>query len=310
MDNFVSVSKLTKRYGDFTAVDNLSFEVKEREVFGFLGPNGAGKSTTLHVICNLTGFDKGEISVGGHDLRRETRIVKSLIGLVPQEIALYPTLSAYENVAFFASLYGLSGRALKSAVLEALEFVGLSDCVKKRAEKMSGGMQRRLNIACGIAHKPKLIVMDEPTVGVDPQSREQIMRSIRKLRENGATIIYTSHYMPEVQEICDRIAIIDGGRLAASGTEEELLKMVTDVKTITIDCPKIDEKIINFIVDLPDVKRVKYQEKLKIEVPLRFTGISTILQALVDNGVPVDNLKTDAPNLETTFLALTGKELR
>jgi ABC-2 type transport system ATP-binding protein len=313
MNNYVSVDKLTKRYGDFTAVDNLTFDVREHEIYGFLGPNGAGKSTTLSCVCNLTDYDKGDISVGGYNIHRDASKAKSLIGIVPQEIALYPTLTAYENVAFFASLYGQRGKQLKNAVLEALEFVGLTDAVKKRAGKMSGGMQRRLNIACGIAHKPKLIVMDEPTVGVDAQSREHIMNSIRTLRERGATIIYTSHYMPEVQEICDRIAIIDGGRLIASGTEEELLKLVTDVKTITIECSMIDKHTLDRLSVLPDIKWAKYDEEkqhLKIEVPLHFTGVSQVLQLLVDARLSVDNLKTDAPNLETTFLALTGKELR
>ena len=235
MQNYVSVEKLTKKYGELVAVDNLSFDVKEGEIFGFLGPNGAGKSTTLNVLCTLTDYDKGDITVGEYDLAKNGRNIKALIGLVPQSISLYPTLTAYENVAFFASLYGLSGRKLKTAVEDALGFVGLKEHTKQRAGKMSGGMQRRLNIACGIAHTPKLIVMDEPTVGVDPQSREHIMDSIRTLRGRGATIIYTSHYMPEVQEICDRIAIIDNGRLVACGTEDELLELVTDVKSIMIE---------------------------------------------------------------------------
>ncbi len=235
MQNFVTVENLTKKYGGTIAVDSLSFNVKEGEIFGFLGPNGAGKSTTLNVLCTLLDYDKGEVVIGGHRLEREERAIKALIGVVPQDIALYPTLSARENVSFYASLYGLGGRALRNAVNDALNFVGLAEHAKQLAGKMSGGMKRRLNIACGIAHNPKLIVMDEPTVGVDAQSRGHIMESIRALRRRGATVIYTSHYMPEVQEICDRIAIIDHGRLAAIGTEEELLAVVTDVKSITVE---------------------------------------------------------------------------
>ncbi len=213
MEDYISVSKLTKKYGDFTAVDNLSFTVKKGEIFGFLGPNGAGKTSTLNVISTLADFDRGEVRIAGFDLMKDEFKIKALIGLVPQEIALYQTLTAAENVALFASLYGLGGPALKKAVNDALEFVGLADDRKKLVKNMSGGMQRRLNIACGIAHKPALIIMDEPTVGVDARSRDQILGSIKTLRDEGATIIYTSHYMPEVQEICDRIAIIDQGRL-------------------------------------------------------------------------------------------------
>lgn len=317
MSDFITVEKLTKKYGELLAVDNLSFTVKEGEIFGFLGPNGAGKSTTLNVLCTLTSYNKGNIAVGGYNMEKDEYAIKALIGLVPQDIALYPTLTAQENVAFFAALYGLSGSRLKSAVADALSFVGLTDSAKKHAGKLSGGMQRRLNIACGIAHNPKLIIMDEPTVGVDAQSREHIMESIRVLRKRGATIIYTSHYMPEVQEICDRIAIIDHGRLAAIGTEEELLEVVTDIKSITIETC-LNEKqnpqaLTERLLTIPDVQRVNYEDakgELKLDVALSFTAVTPILQTMMDFGAPVYKLNTEAPNLETTFLALTGRELR
>lgn len=317
MSDFVSVNKLTKKYGELVAVDNLSFGVKEGEIFGFLGPNGAGKSTTLNVLCTLIGYDKGDITVGGCNLSENERAVKAMIGLVPQDIALYPTLTAYENVAFFASLYGLGGARLRSAVEDALGFVGLLEQAKKQAGKLSGGMQRRLNIACGIAHSPKLIVMDEPTVGVDAQSREHIMDSIRVLRQRGATIIYTSHYMPEVQEICDRIAIIDHGRLAAIGTEEELLEVVTDVKSITIETRLPDGQNPAHLTDrlstIPDVRRVNYNAEngqLRLDVALTFAAVTPILQVMMEADAPIYKLNTEAPDLETTFLALTGRELR
>ena len=317
MQDFVTVDKLTKKYGELVAVDNLSFGVREGEIFGFLGPNGAGKSTTLNVLCTLTDYDKGSITVGGHRLDKDKRAVKALIGLVPQDIALYPTLTAAENVAFFASLYGMGGSRLKQAVADALGFVGLTDQTKKLAGKLSGGMQRRLNIACGIAHSPKLIVMDEPTVGVDAQSREHIMQSIRVLRQRGATIIYTSHYMPEVQEICDRIAIIDHGRLAAIGTEEELLEVVTDVKSITIETRLIGGQSPAQLTDrlsvIPDVRRVNYipeSGQLKLDVALSFAAVTPILHVMMEFGAPIYKLNTEAPDLETTFLALTGRELR
>ena len=317
MDDIVSVSKLTKRYGELVAVDNLSFTVGEGEIFGFLGPNGAGKSTTLNVLCTLIDYDKGDIHVCGYDLATHEREIKARIGVVPQDIALYPTLTAYENVSFFASLYGLGGSRLRTAANEALDFVGLADQEKKQAGKLSGGMRRRLNIACGIAHSPRLIVMDEPTVGVDTQSREHIMDSIKTLRERGATIIYTSHYMPEVQDICDRIAIIDHGRLVGIGTEEELLEVVTDVKTISISTrlpAGVDPaRLTNQLAAVPDVRHVAYDSSASgftLDVGLKFTGVGTILKVLMDSGATVTGLITQTPDLETTFLALTGRELR
>lgn len=317
MSDFVAVDKLTKKYGEVIAVDNLSFSVKEGEIFGFLGPNGAGKSTTLNVLSTLLSYEKGEITVGGYKLSGDARSIKALIGLVPQNIALHSGLTAMENVSFFAALYGLSGRALKSAAADALSFVGLSEHQKTRCSRLSGGMQRRLNIACGIAHNPKLIVMDEPTVGVDAQSRGHIISSIRTLRERGATVIYTSHYMPEVQEICDRIAIIDKGRLAACGTEDELLTLVTDTKSIYIDIAMPESADIKRLLDrlgaIPDTRGVQYQEdisRIKLDVSLTFPGISPIFQIISDENIQIQKLSTEAPNLETTFLALTGHDLR
>ena len=232
---YIIVDNLVKKYGELTAVDHISFTVEKGEIFGLLGPNGAGKSTTLNVITTLTDFDKGEVIIDGMDIRRDKSSIKQLIGMVPQDIAIYDHLNAFENVKFFASLYGLRGNKLIQNSKEALEFVGLSDKMKLQPKKMSGGMKRRLNIACGIAHNPQLIVMDEPTVGVDTQSREHILNSIKLLRDRGATVIYTSHYMQEVEEICDRIAIIDKGKMIACGTEPELVSMVTDVMSVYVE---------------------------------------------------------------------------
>ena len=315
MSNYVTVEHLTKRFGDLVAVDDLSFTVKEGEIFGFLGPNGAGKSTTLNIITTLIDSDKGKIMIGGYNLEHHEKKVKSLIGVVPQNIALFPTLTAYENVSFFASLYGMSGGDLKESVNKALGFVGMLEHSKTKAVKMSGGMQRRLNIACGICHKPKLIIMDEPTVGVDAQSRELIMDSIRTLQTNGATVIYTSHYMPEVQDICDRIAIIDNGRLAAIGTKEELLEVVTDFKTIFIETDKVDEShngLVDSLKSIHDVRHVMLdteRSQIRIDVPLSFGNVTPILKVIMDKGMVVNKLNSEAPNLETTFLALTGREL-
>jgi len=333
MTTYVEVEHLTKRYGDVVAVDDLSFTVQEGEIFGFLGPNGAGKSTTLNVLTTLTTFDSGSIRIGEHDLAKEARAIKGLTGLVPQDIALYTNLTAAENIEYFASLYGLRGKALKAAVTEALSFVGLADHARKRVAKMSGGMQRRLNIACGIAHNPRLIILDEPTVGVDAQSREHIMGSIRTLRDRGATIIYTTHYMPEAQEICDRIAIIDRGKLAAIGTEEELLEKVTDVKNIEITLLRghsYDRDVLHrHLRAIPDVRHIQFDahtaldqgtkdhgfpppgaDRITLDVALAFTDLSPVLKVFFDEGISIQSLTSEAPNLETTFLALTGRELR
>ena len=316
MNEIVQVEKLTKRYGDLIAVDGLSFNVHEGEIFGFLGPNGAGKTTTLNIITTLSDFDQGTVNIAGYDLTKSPMQIKALIGLVPQEIALYKELTARENVAFFASLYGLRGRVLKEAVDNALEFVGLVDDAKKRMGKMSGGMQRRLNIACGIAHSPKLIVMDEPTVGVDARSREHILNSIRVLRENGATIIYTSHYMPEVQNIADRIAIIDKGHLVAVGTENELLEYVTDFRTIELDVSGKDGEAIRFsasaLASMPGVRQSIYVEEsgvIRVDVDLNISDITPVMRSVLENGIRISGVRTEAPDLETTFLALTGGSL-
>jgi ABC-2 type transport system ATP-binding protein len=316
MGTYVTVEKLTKKYGDLVDVGNLSFTVEEHEIFGFLGPNGAGKTTTLNVISTLSDYDRGTITVGGYDLASEPEKIKALLGVVPQDVAVYGSLTAAENIELFASLYGLRGRELKNATDEALDFVGLADERKTRAIKMSGGMRRRLNIACGIAHKPKLIIMDEPTVGVDARSRETILNSIRTLRDGGATIIYTSHYMPEVQEIADRIAIIDKGKLAAIGTERELLEYATDRKTLRIVAGSGEDEdrhaAAGDITKLAGVKSARYAPdsgELRVDVELGSNNISPILKALMDRDVTIKSFNEEAPNLETTFLALTGSAL-
>jgi len=315
MKDLVTVNNLTKNYGDFCAVDSLSFSVRESEIFGFLGPNGAGKSTTLSIITTLIDFDKGKVMIDGYDINKNKAEAKRLMGMVPQDIAIYNHLNALENVKFFASLYGLKGVKLDKAAKEALEFVGLSDRMKMRPKQMSGGMQRRLNIACGIAHNPKLIVMDEPTVGVDAQSREHILNSIRILREKGTTVIYTSHYMQEVEEICDRIAIIDRGKLVTIGTQEELVSSVTDMQSffITTKFPADfeTEAFQKKIIYLPGVKNVSIDEQMiRVDIQVGKNSITKILEEVIGRNLPIHNIASEVPNLDTTFLTLTGHELR
>ncbi len=311
---FVEVNKLVKNYNDFCAVDNLSFEVKEGEVFGLIGPNGAGKSTTMNIITALDDFNSGSVKVNGLDIVKDRQKVRGLIGLVPQEIALYPYLTALENVEFFASLYGLNGKELRESALKALEFTGLSDKASMKPKKMSGGMKRRLNIACGIAHHPKLIVMDEPTVGVDAQSRELIMNSILSLKAKGATVIYTSHYMHEVETICDRIVIIDHGQLVASGTEQELVNMITDCRTIKIKTRLISaekDKVIAAISALPGVNGASAEDgNIKIDVRLTENDFTYIIDEIRKFGLPLISVNCETPDLDAVFLALTGHDIR
>lgn len=315
MKEFLSVQNLVKNYGDFCAVDDLSFSVGEREIFGLLGPNGAGKSTTMNVITSLCDFGKGSVTVDGMDIVKDKEKVRRFIGMVPQEIALYPFLNAEENVKFFASLYGLKGKELNSAAREALEFVGLSDRAKMKPKKMSGGMKRRLNIACGIAHHPKLIIMDEPTVGVDAQSREHILDSIKTLRERGATVIYTSHYMNEVEDICDRIAIIDHGKFVACGTEQELISMVSDSKALKISTEvranfPADDLISEFSM-LPNVKKARIDNgEIILEINASCKDFTLFLEHIQKRGLPICGITSESMNLEDVFIALTGRELR
>ena len=221
---------LTKKYENKAVVDHISLKIEEGEIFGLLGPNGAGKSTTMNMVCSLVKPTAGKVELFGYDTKTDMKKVKSKIGYIPQELAIHGNLKAWENVELFTSLYGIKGDALKKAVTEALEFVGLDDKRNGFVKNFSGGMKRRLNIACAIGHKPRLLIFDEPTVGIDPQSRNFILEKIKSANKQGATVIYTSHYMEEIEAICTRIAIMDNGKIVAIGTKEELVEMVTSEK--------------------------------------------------------------------------------
>ena len=236
MDTILKTIDLTKKYDNRPVVDNLNIEIKKGEIFGLLGPNGAGKSTTMNMICNIVKPDLGSVEFMGKDFRKNKKELSRHLGYIPQHLAIHGDLKAWENVELFTSLYGIKGGELKSRIDESLDYVGLSERRNDYAKKFSGGMKRRLNIACAIGHHPDLLIFDEPTVGIDPQSRNFILEKIRESNANGATVIYTSHYMEEVEAICTRIAIMDNGKIIASGTSEELKKLVVDdTESITLE---------------------------------------------------------------------------
>lgn len=309
--NVLDIRGLTKKFGDFVAVDNMSLSVREGEIFGFLGANGAGKSTTINMICSLLLPTDGEIRILDRDIKSESRFAKQSLGIVPQDIAIYEDLTAYENVAFFAGLYGLRGKLMKERTEEALAFVGLGDKAKSMPKNFSGGMKRRLNIACAIAHKPKLIIMDEPTVGIDPQSRNYILSSVRELNASGCTVIYTSHYMEEVEEICSRIAIVDHGKIIAEGTKEQLKATITDSKDIVIELKSASGNEGERLKSLPGVRKVVQEENvIRVHSDAAVDNLNRILKQLMADDLEIRTVEEREPNLESVFLTLTGRNLR
>ena len=300
-----------KQFGDNVAVDNISLEIEEGEIFGLLGPNGAGKSTIINIICGLLSKDRGKVEILGRDIKKDPFYAKRNIGIVPQDIAIYDDLTAFENIKFFAGLYGLKGRLLKDRVVEALEFVGLEDKSKCRPGDFSGGMKRRLNIACAIAHRPKLIIMDEPTVGIDPQSRNHILQSVRRLNEMGCTIIYTSHYMEEVEEISSRIAIIDHGKAIAEGTNEELKGIVTNTNSVWITVDSTSKINLAQLKAIKGVANVEIEENLiKVHSSADINNLDKLILYFTEKLVSIKSIESKTPNLESVFLTLTGRKLR
>ena len=307
----VAIDNLVKRYGDKVAVDHFSLDVKEGEILGLLGPNGSGKTTTINCLLALLKYDKGSVTIFGKEMNPESYDIKSEIGVVMQNVAVVETLNVYENVDFFCGLYIKDKALRKKYVEEALEFTGLTEYKKYKPMKLSGGLLRRLNIACGIAHKPKLIIFDEPTVAVDPQSRNAILEGIRKINKDGATIIYTSHYMEEVEELCTRIVIMDHGRNVASGTAKELKSSLINRETIRIGIPNRTDKIFADIKEINHVYKVKEDgEDLVIKCDGGEHNLVHVLSYLTDNNIPFGHVSTQLPTLNDVFLEITGKELR
>ena len=307
----IHIENLVKRYGDLVALNHLNLDIHEGEIFGLLGPNGSGKSTAINCLLSLLKYDKGTIEVFGQPMTPESYQVKQQIGIVLQNVAVFDELTVYENIDYFCGLYVSDKKRRKELVNEAIQFVGLEDYCKTRPGKLSGGLLRRLNIACGIAHKPRLIIMDEPTVAVDPQSRNKILEGIQKLNEQGSTIIYTSHYMEEVEQICTRIAIMDHGRVIASGTTEELKKMIKTGETITVVAILLEEKHLHDIRNLSLVFDVLYENQI---LSLRCTGaqhnLIRLLNYLQSQDITFGRVFSELPTLNDVFLEITGKQLR
>lgn len=307
----IHVENLVKRYGSVVALDHLSLDIEEGEVFGLLGPNGSGKTTAIGCLLALLKYDKGTITVFGKEMRPNSYDLKKDIGIVMQNVAVFDQMSVLENIDYFCGLYIKDKARRKELVEEAIRFTGLEDYRKMRPKKLSGGILRRLNIACGIVHKPKLIILDEPTVAVDPQSRNKILEGILDLNRQGSTIIYTSHYMEEVEQICSRIAIIDHGRVLATGTTEELKNMIKTGETITIEAIAIEEELIARLRALPHVFDIAYEEQiLKIRLSSAKHNLVRILSFLTERDISFGRVFSELPTLNDVFLEITGKELR
>ena len=307
----IQIQNLVKRYGDLVALDHLNLNIKEGEVFGLLGPNGSGKTTAINCLLSLLKYDKGSITIFGKEMHPDSYDIKKQIGVVMQNVAVFEQMNVQENIDYFCGLYIKDKTKRKELVEEAIRFTGLEDFRKMRPKKLSGGLLRRLNIACGIVHKPRLIIMDEPTVAVDPQSRNKILEGILELNRQGSTIIYTSHYMEEVEQICSRIAIIDHGRVLVTGTKEELKNMIKTGETITIEAIVLDETALSEIRQLPHVFDVSYEEQiLKIRLSSAKHNLIRILNYLQEHDISFGRVFSELPTLNDVFLEITGKELR
>ncbi|MCI9126256.1 MAG: ABC transporter ATP-binding protein [Eubacterium sp.] len=307
----VKVENLVKRYKELVALDHFNLEISEGEIFGLLGPNGSGKTTTINCILSLLSFDKGKIELFGKEMTPDSYDIKKNIGVVMQNVAVFEELTVYENIDYFCGLYITDKNERKQYVKEAIDFVELNDFEKFYPKKLSGGLLRRLNIACGIAHKPKLIILDEPTVAVDPQSRNKILEGILKLQKQGATIIYTSHYMEEVEQICTRIAIMDKGKNIALGTKDELKHMIKKSETISIEILNLEDKYISAIKELPHVYNISYDNK---NLEVLYSGgkhnLLRILDYLKSQNLSFGRVYSELPTLNDVFLEITGTKLR
>ena len=314
MESILEVKDLKKNYGDFVAVKGITFDIKEGEIFSLLGPNGAGKTTTISMLSTLYTPTSGDATIGGHSISKEPMAVKQVIGVVPQELALYEDLTARENLIFWGQMYGLSGKSLNSRVDEVLEQIGLVDKAKNQVKTYSGGMKRRVNIGVGLLHKPRLLFMDEPTVGIDPQSRRAILDTIKDLNlRHGMTVLYTTHYMEEAAELSNRVGIIDHGELIALGTQDELTKQVgqTDTLILHIGENEDTEALAESLKSLDGVlEAIAVDHEVSIVTPQAEDVLATVVGTANERGIKIHSIDIREPNLEAVFLQLTGRALR
>ena len=309
--SIVKVSNVTKRFNDKLVLDNISFEIEEGEIFGLIGPNGAGKSTLINIMTTLVEATNGSVEIGGYDIVKQPIEAKSLIGLVPQELALMEEMTAYDNLLFFGSLYGLSYKVLKERINEALMATGLMDRKKEKVKKFSGGMKRRLNIAAALMHHPRILIMDEPTVGVDPQSRNHIFEFTKKIcKERNTTVIYTSHYMEEIEELCSKVFIMDLGKEIASGSQEQIKSLSGEQTKVILTVGHLSGEIVLKLRGLEGVSLVMEegnQVTLTINKDFKLTSAIALLESYSSQ---LQGIRYEEPRLEDVFLWLTGKSLR
>ena len=311
MENIIEVKNLTKSYKKLKAVDDLSFYVKEGEILGLLGPNGSGKSTTINCLLSLLKFEKGSIKIFGEEMKPSSYDIKRNIGVIFQEVALFEELTVYENIDYFCGLYIKDKEKRKTCVEEAIKLVGIEEFKKFYPKQLSGGLLRRLNIACGIAHKPKLIFLDEPTVAVDPQSRNNILDGIKKLRDEGATIVYTTHYMEEAEILCDRIIILDKGKIIAEGTSDKLKELANIEEKITVEINLEVEGITEKVKELKNVDNVNLNRNiLTVTYKKGKNNLGDLVDYLKSNKIAYSKIFSERPTLNDVFLELTGQELR
>ncbi len=311
MEKIIEVMNLTKEYNSLKAVDDLTFEVRKGEILGLLGPNGSGKSTTINCILSLLNFSNGKIKIFGQEMKPDAYDIKRKLGVVFQDVALFDELTVVENIDYFCGLYINNQETRKMYVEEAIKLVGLEEFKKYYPKQLSGGLLRRLNIACGIAHKPEIIFLDEPTVAVDPQSRNNILDGIKKLRDNGSTIIYTTHYMEEVEIICDRVIILDKGKILAEGTCDELKELANIEEKVTVEVTDLKSEIIEKIKEMKNVDEVTYNNNVLFITYMKGqNNLVTLIDYLKKEDVSYSKIYSERPTLNDVFLFLTGKELR
>ncbi len=307
----IEVDGLHKSFGALVAVDDVSFSVAEGEIFGLLGPNGAGKTTTINMICGVLKPDGGRVVIEGRDIWLESKKVKQTLGVVPQEIAVYEDLSARDNLTFWGSLYGLKGKALKVRVNEALTRVGLSDRAGDKVKNFSGGMKRRLNLCMGLLHRPRVLLLDEPTVGIDPQARLNILEVVRDVAASGTTVLYTTHYMDEAQDLCDRIAIVDHGKILTIGTLDELTRLAGEAEVLRLTGPFGDPDARKRLGAVEGIRVLKADDRVAVlSVDSNGPGLLAVLPRILEADLGVEDVSIQRPNLQSVFISLTGKELR